>query len=119
MSLDTFEVLDRNGFPLEGAINSPEAVEYRRRANLQATDPVLYRQLYPPTAADIAASQIANQPPQTLAQRLAAIKDPADLAKWIAASNSIMHPVPMTDEQIRKAMQMDPNGPWRFMLKKP
>jgi hypothetical protein len=119
---NTWQITTPDGVPVEGTVNSPDAVEYRRLANMAAVDPAGYAQLYPKTAAELAASEAAREEienPKSLEQRLAEITDPAELAKWTAAIDMIMHPIPMTEEMIEAAIRNDPKGPWAMVFKKP
>jgi hypothetical protein len=98
-----------------------EAIEHRRLANMAAMNPARYEQLYPKSATELAAIELErkeSQFPKTVDQQVAEITNAAELAKWSASIDAIMHPVPMTDEMIQTAIRNDPKGPWAIVFKK-
>jgi hypothetical protein len=121
LNTNTWEVVERDGKPIDGLINSQKAKQERYLANLALTAPAEYERVHPMTVEERAASDYAVQAllnPRTVDELLADIVDPAELARVKASMSAMENPKPVTDEII-KALQADPAGIWSRMWRLP
>lgn len=115
----TWVLTEMDGTPIEGAINSREAILERYYANLAALNPQEYERIFPKSDATRRAIQDAVNAahhPRSLEQRLNEIQDPGKRAEIEQSIHGILNPQPVTDE-MRKRLDASPAGPWSNVMK--
>lgn len=114
----TWVLTEMDGTPIEGELNSAEAILERFYANLATQNPQEYERIFPKSDQKRGAIQDALRTahnPKSLEQRLLEIGDPVKQGDVLRSIDGILNPRPVTAESLQ-ALDASPAGPWSNVM---
>ena len=119
LNTETWELVWLDGKPVEGELNTEERKLERYYADLAVANPEEYERLFPTTPqmqGVIKKALKEAENPKSLEEHLREIKDPKQSAEIQISIEGILNPEPV-DEEIAKALEASPAGPWSNVIR--